>query len=260
MTFFKILQQFLVPSFFVFILVLAGLLISLRRNKRKTGKILIAVGLSLYYLFSTTVVSDFLLSPLEKKYSHLRVEDINKADKIVLLLGGREADVLRGSEVLRLYNQQLTINNQQFKIIISGTNPLLPSSQEALGVKRFFVSRGLAEENIIIEGQSRNTWENIRNVKEIVGERPFFLVTSAYHMERAMKEFEKVGARPIPAPTDFKHTKSARSAEASRNANAPTRIELGYNILDFFPDAEKLRNTNLAFHEYFGILFYRFYY
>lgn len=227
----------MVPSFFVFVLILAGLLISLRRTKRKIGKILIAVGLLLYYFFSTTIVSNFLLSPLENKYSYLGVEDIDRADKIVLLLGGREADVLRGSEVLRISH----LRKNRVKIIISGTNPLLPGSEEALGVKRFFVSRGLVEENIIIEGQSRNTLENIRNVKKLVEERPFFLVTSAYHMERAMREFEKMRARPIPAPTDFK-------------------IKREYNILDFFPDAEKLRNTNLAFHEYFGILFYRLWY
>ena len=128
------------------------------------------------------------------------------------------------------------------KIIISGTDPLLPTSEEALGVKRFFVSRGLEEENIIIEGQSRNTWENIRNVKEIVEEEPFFLVTSAYHMERAKREFEKVEANPIPAPTDFK-IKTER-----------------YTALDFFPDARNLRNSDLAIHEYLGILWYNFVY
>jgi len=192
------------------------------------------LGLLLYYLFSTTIVSNFLLSPLENKYSPLGIEDIEKADKMVLLLGGREADVLRGSEVLRISH----LRDHQVKIIISGTDPLLPASEEALAVKRFFANRGLAEENIIIEGQSRNTWENIRNVKEIVEEKPFFLVTSAYHMERALKEFEKVGANPIPAPTDFK-IKTEK-----------------YNALDFLPDAQNLRKSDLAFHEYLGILWY----
>jgi len=212
----------------------AGLAFLLVLKKKKLGKTLIISGILLYYFFSITPIGNLLLSPLENKYSFLKIEDMDKADKAVLLLGGKEADVLRGSEVLRISH----LRNQDIKIIISGTDPLLPTSEEALAVKQFFASRGLNEENIIIEGKSRTTWENIRNVKEIVGENPFFLVTSAYHMERAIREFEKVMANPIPVPTDFK-IKTEK-----------------YNIIDFFPNAQNFRNSNLAFHEYFGILWY----
>ena len=235
MLFFKTLQQFLLPSSFVLLLILIGLILLLASKKKKLGKFLVIAGILLYYLFSITPVSNFLLSPLESKYSFLEAEDMQKADKIVLLLGGKEADILRGSEVLRIAH----LKDQEVKIIISGTDPLLPTSEEALGVKRFFVARGLEEENIVIEGQSRNTWESIRNVKEIVEEKPFFLVTSAYHMERAKREFEKVEANPIPAPTDFK-IKTEK-----------------YNALDFLPDAQNLRKSDLAIHEYLGILWYR---
>jgi uncharacterized SAM-binding protein YcdF (DUF218 family) len=232
--FFKILQQLLLPSSFVLLLILIGFVLLLASRKKKVGKFLLIAGILFYYLFSITPVSNYLLLPLENKYLPLDPQNIERADKIVLLLGGRETDVLRGSEALRISN----LKTQKPKIIISGTDPLLPTSEEALGVKRFFVSRGLAEENIIIESQSRNTWENIRNVKKIVGNEPFFLVTSAYHMERAMKEFEKVKANPIPAPTDFK-IKTEK-----------------YTLLDYFPDARNLRNSDLAIHEYLGILWY----
>ena len=238
MLFFKILQQLLLPSSLVLLLILIGLVFWLILKKKKLGKILMILGILFYYFFSVTIISNYLLLPLESKYFPLEMEDMSAADNIVLLLGGSEADTLRGSEVLRLSH----LKNHQVKIIISGTDPLLPTSEEALGVKRFFVNRGLPEENIVIEGRSRNTWENIRNVKEIVEEEPFFLVTSAYHMTRALREFEKVEAKPIPAPTDFK-VKTEK-----------------YNALDFFPDAQNLRNSDLAIHEYLGILWYSFAY
>jgi uncharacterized SAM-binding protein YcdF (DUF218 family) len=238
MLFFKILQQLLLPSSFVLLLIVIGLFFWVVSRRKTMGKVLMLFGILFYYLFSITIVSNYLLSPLEDKYSPLEEEDVGRADKAVLLLGGKEADILRGSEVLRISY----LRNQEVKIIISGTDPLLPTSEEALGVKKFFVSRGLEEENIIIEGQSRNTWENIRNVREIVGEESFFLVTSAYHMERAKREFEKVEANFIPAPTDFK-VKTEK-----------------YNALDFFPDAQNLRNSDLAVHEYLGILWYNFVY
>jgi uncharacterized SAM-binding protein YcdF (DUF218 family) len=238
MLFFKILQQLLLPSSFVLLLIVVGLFLWVVSRRKTLGKVLMLFGILLYYLFSITIVSNYLLSPLEDKYSPLEEEDVERADEVVLLLGGKEADILRGSEVLRISY----LRNQEVKIIISGTDPLLPTSEEALGVKKFFVSRGLEEENIVIEGRSRNTWENIRNVREIVGEEPFFLVTSAYHMERAKREFEKVEASFIPAPTDFK-VKTEK-----------------YNALDFFPDAQNLRNSDLAVHEYLGILWYNFVY
>ena len=235
MTFLKIIQQLILPSVFIPLLVALGLILLFRKKNFKTGRILILIGLLLYYLFSITPVVDFLLSPLEREYQSIKIDEIRKADKIVLLLGGRESDVLRASEVLRI----IYLTNHEAKVIISGTDPFNPRSEEATAVRSFFTARGIPAENIIIEGRSKNTWENVRNIKEIVGESPFFLATSAYHMKRSIKEFEKVGANPIPAPMDFK-----RRGE--------------YGPLSYFPSARNLRNADLAVHEYFGIIFYEF--
>ncbi len=235
MTFLGIIQQLILPSVFVFVSIVLGTVFLFRKKNLKIGKILILIGVSLYYLFSITPVVDLLLLPLEKEYQSIKINEIKKADKIVLLLGGRESDVLRASEVLRIAH----LANNEAKVIISGTDPYNPGSEEAVAVRAFFTNRGVPLENIIIEGRSRNTWENVRNIKEIVGESSFFLATSAYHMKRSIKEFEKVGANPIPAPMDFK-----RRGE--------------YSLLSYFPNARNLRNADLAVHEYFGIIFYEF--
>ncbi|MBC7189792.1 YdcF family protein [Candidatus Aerophobetes bacterium] len=234
MLLFKLLQQLLLPGFFVWLLILAGAIFLIFLKRKNSGRLLIILGLSLYYLFSITPISDLLLYPLENKYPDLKEEDVEKSDIAVLLLGGKEADVLRASEIFRLSS----LKNHKIKIIISGTHPLYPEKREALDVKKFFIERGLKEENIAIEEHSRNTWESARNIKKIVKDKPFFLVTSAYHMERAIREFEKVGTKPIPAPTDFKIK------------------EEKYNFLDLLPDAQNLRNCGLALHEYLGILWY----
>jgi len=231
MLFLKILEMFLLPSVFVLVLILIGIILIFRKKRGKLGKILIILGILLYYLFSITPVADLIISPLEKQYQPAQKEELNKADKIVLLLGGKESDVLRASEVLRLYNLQSAI-------IISGRDPLSPKIEEAKEVKDFLVERGIPSENIILEDKSRTTKESAENLKNLVVEEPFFLVTSAYHMPRSMESFQKMGANPIAAPADFK-------------------IKESYDILDFFPDAENLRNSDIALHEYFGILWYR---
>ncbi|MDA2921633.1 YdcF family protein [Patescibacteria group bacterium AH-259-L07] len=125
-----------------------------------------------------------------------------------------------------------------FKIIISGSRPLNPEINEAKKIKIFLTERGIPENNIALEVVSRTTKESAYYIKEMVDNKPFFLVTSAYHMPRSMYIFEKVGTSPIPAPTDFK-------------------AEFIYTIVDIFPHADSLRKSDIAFHEYIGMIYYK---
>ena len=240
MLLFKILQQFLLPSVFVFVLILIGIILVFRKKRGKLGKILIILGILFYYLFSITPVANLIISPLENQYQPVQKGDLNKADIILLLLGGKEAGVLRASEVIRIYTANFQFPISKFQIIVSGTDPINPQRKEAEEVKEFLIEWGIPAENIILEEKSRTTKESAQNLKEVIGNSPFFLVTSAYHMKRSVETFKKLGFNPIPAPTDFK-------------------VEKGYNLLDFFPGAQNLRNCDLAFHEYFGIVWYRLY-
>ena len=54
---------------------------------------------------------------------------------------------------------------------------------------------------------SRNTWENALFVSRLVGgnnKRPWILVTSAFHMPRALGCFRRVGMNVVAAPADFR--------------------------------------------------------
>lgn len=223
-------QYLAIPSFFIFIIFFLGFLLFFL--KKKKGIFVILIAFLLLYSFSITPVADFFLYPLEKDYSFITAESLDQANKIVLLLGGREADVLRGYEVVRLSHKL----NHQAKVIISGTD-----NEEAVGLLDSFINRGIDKDNLIIEGRSRNTFENVQNIMEITEGESFFLVTSAYHMNRSLKEFKKMGCEPIPAATDF-------------------RLRGGkYTFFDYLPNARNLRNIDLAFHEYAGQLLYLFY-
>jgi len=234
MIFFKILQEFLLPSVFILFLLLIGLVFSFRKKKRKIGKLFLFLGILLYYLFSITPISNLIISPLENKYLQIKNEELNKANKIVLLLGGKESDVLRLSEVLRIY----FLKNKNAQIIVSGRDPLLYKREEGEEIKNYLIERGVNKKDIILENESKNTKESALNVKKIVQDESFFLVTSSYHMPRSAIIFKKQGLNFLPAPTDFK-------------------IEKDYSIIDYFPDAKNLRNCDLAFHEYFGIIYYQ---
>jgi uncharacterized SAM-binding protein YcdF (DUF218 family) len=65
----------------------------------------------------------------------------------------------------------------------------------------------------------------------------FVLVTSAFHMPRAMAEMHKRGLQPIPAPTAQRYD--------------PTRP---YRFMNFVPGGGALRRSEFAMHEYLGLL------
>jgi uncharacterized SAM-binding protein YcdF (DUF218 family) len=231
-----IVQNFLMPSTLVLILTVVGFFFFFKNKDGKTGKVLIILGFVFYYLFSITPVSDYLMMSLEEKYTTVSEEDIEGVEKMVVLLGGRESNILRGSEALRIWY----MSEGEMEIIVSGTDPSLSTSGDASAVRGFFTNRGVSHDSITIEGDSYNTRENVINVQKIVGDEPFLLVTSAYHMERAVSEFKRIGTDPIPAPTDFKGRKIFR-----------------YNIFDFIPHGQNLRNSDLAVHEHLGRVYYR---
>jgi len=227
----KILQQFLLPSVFILIFVLIGFIFLLK--KQKIGKFLIVIGVILYYFFSISPVSDLIISPLENKYVPLEQNELQQTNNIILLLGGPESDVLRASEALRIYNLKL----EKPLIYIAGRN-FLSKQNQALKLKNYLIERGIDEQNILLEDESKTTFESAQNVAKILKQKPFFLITSAYHLPRSIWIFKKYNTNPIPAPTDFK-------------------IQNEYNFFDFFPKANNLKNVDSAFHEYFGLVYYR---
>lgn len=246
MILFKIFQQFLLPSVFIPILILLGLIFILRKKFEKVGKILIAFGFLLYCLFSITPIADLILLPLENQFDQIQEINFQEADKIVLLLGGTkkrddlkgaslltESTLYRASEVLRIYFSKA----KETQIIISGSDYFNLEDQEAEKVRKFLIEFGVKKNDIVLEDKSRNTEESAMAVKEIVEDKSFFLVTSAYHLPRSILIFRNNHLNPIPSPADFKRKD-------------------GYDILDFFPDPHNLRKTNLAFHEYLGIIYY----
>jgi len=242
----KFLQSFLLPSVFSFILMFSGLIFLLVR-KKKIGKILLILGVTFYYLFSITPVSDFLISLLENQYQYPAEEQIGSIDIVVVLSGGvknrklplpsalGDSTLFRLNEALKIYFSK----KEKPLIIVSGTSPIDRLAKESLFGAKFLESFDIPEDKIVWEVMSGNTFQHAKEVKKIIGNKSFLLITSAYHMPRAIKTFQKTGLDPIALPTDYQY-------------------ENFYNILSFLPQADNLKKSNLAFHEYFGILFYHF--
>ena len=116
------------------------------------------------------------------------------------------------------------------------------TSTEALQGQKLMSQMGIAPERITIEDKSRNTDENARFTAAIVHPQPsqrWIVVTSAFHMPRAMGVFEKAGFRPIAYPVAFR-----------------TRGRWPDDLRLRFDPTRNLRNFEIAVHEWIGLIAY----
>ncbi len=195
-------------------LLILGLLLLLLTKKKMLGKILLVLGTMLIILASNTLLSHALLTPLERRYpALLEVPEMRVGGPIgwVVVLGGGNtndrtippANRISGSSLTRLVEGiSLYRQAQGSRLILSG-GPVYGSVSNAVAMADVAKSLGVPDKDIVIEDRSRETETEVDEIKPIVGNDRFILVTSASHMPRAMGLFEKAGMSPIPAPTDF---------------------------------------------------------
>ncbi len=235
---FKIFSTLVLPSVFVFLLILVGLLLILVARKPRLGKGMMIIGVLLYYLLSLNPVADLILYPLEGSYHVINQDEYPQVHTAVVLLGGQEGDILRGSTVVQIYYHWVQRHEMEKRVIVSGVDPLNLAGHETEDLRDYLAERGVSSKDIELDKKSRNTYESAVNVKALVGQEPFFLVTSGYHMKRSILAFIKSGTHPIPAAADLE-------------------LAPRYHLMDFIPNSNSLRKSDLAFHEYAGLVFYR---
>ena len=252
-----IMKKFLAPLFsplsICIELISLGLVLLLFSQKQKTGKVLVTLGMTVLLLCSYEGVSGRILRTLESQYSPLDLTQVTlKEDEktatrsvkwIVILAGG-----LVGDPTLPI---QLQISHHSMARLIEGIrlHRLLPGSKivltggigfggpaQATTLSRMAEELGVAKSDMVLEVESRDTKDHPFYIQHLVQDEPFILVTSAFHMPRAMKLFMKRGLSPIPAP--------AGSWKPPNEFWSPRNL---------FPSAFGLRLAELACHEYMGL-------
>ncbi len=95
------------------------------------------------------------------------------------------------------------------RIVVSGgsyavqTGQAPPTQTEAMAMRQFLLALGVPDERIVMEGRSLNTIENMLETRALVGTAPVALVTSAYHMPRALRLARQAGLSAAAFPTDW---------------------------------------------------------
>ena len=181
------------------------------RKRIKTGTVLVVSGFMLLVLFSYDPVINPVFSSYESSFPVLSEPEKLKEIRWVVVLGGgvtpdtrlTPANQLSYSSLARLAEGLRILGKlPSARLLVSG-GCVFSSVSEALVMKNTAVDMGVEESRIVLEDQSRDTFEQAERLKEILGTKPFILITSAFHMRRALSLFEKQGMQVIPAPADF---------------------------------------------------------
>jgi uncharacterized SAM-binding protein YcdF (DUF218 family) len=212
----KVAWFFATPSNLLMSLILLGLILALFKRLRSFG-----IGVSLVFTLATIAlgllpIASYILLPLEERFPPFR-DDGKPADGIVLLGGSVEAadSAARGMIVSNesaervLDTIELAHRYPKARILISGGGGTVfgDGAAEAPIIAAYFKSVGIDPTRILVEDRSRTTSENAVFSRELAqpqeGER-WLLVTSAWHMPRAVGVFENADFPVTPYPVDFR--------------------------------------------------------
>jgi uncharacterized SAM-binding protein YcdF (DUF218 family) len=212
----KLLNVLTQPLAWVVALLLLGLL--LQGRWRRAGLGLLWTALCVLLLQGWEPLPDALLRRLEAQHPAPAQPDLSQYVGVIVLGGSTESSyVWEGHEqpALNSAAERLTAAlpllqraRQLVLLYTGGEGELLAEGpSEAERARRFYAQQGLPPQRLLLEARSRNTHENAIFSTALPGvdrTRPWLLITSAWHMPRALGTFKKVGWNVTPWPTDYR--------------------------------------------------------
>jgi uncharacterized SAM-binding protein YcdF (DUF218 family) len=238
----KILPLFVLPLGVTFICLLWG---ATRRRPR-----LIWAGIFILCLSSNPLIGRFLIRAAEGYAERPAVRTVATADAIVVLSAGRI--LAPGPDQA---NEWIDANRffggvELFKagkaplIVFTGADRDSVGRSEGQILTGHARSLGIQDDAIIVTGDVLNTADEAREVAVALRRRGLtsplvLLVTSAFHMPRAVSLFASEGFDVVPFPVDFAFSAGQR-----------------VSLLDFLPSVGALTQTHTALREFYGRAFY----
>lgn len=201
-------------SLIIWITSLATVLLWL--NKISTAKWLFLAILMINLSLLVYPVSDYLMFPLEQRFSKPEILP-ETIDGIIILGGGEElklslswktAELGKGGDRY-IATAALAKHYPEAPVIFSGGSGLLRFQgldKEGHIAQQLLTTIGINNSRIILESNSRNTYENFQLMKPLLPnvDGQYLLVTSAFHMPRAVGIARRENMNVIPYPVDYR--------------------------------------------------------
>ncbi len=210
-------------------------------------RLALCITIFLLLLLATPWAANYLTLSLEgKRVNQAWCQTAIPARPIVVLGGGTNGfsnsdspyDLLKIASVKRaLEAAALFHGSEQFFLLGGG----LQEHKEADLMAAILISKGVPQERITLENHSLSTKENASALRKIFDneglDNKITLLSSATHIPRASKTFEKLGFKVCHHAVDFMYAEST----------------FPHNML---PYVDALKKTSVAMHEFIGTAFY----
>jgi uncharacterized SAM-binding protein YcdF (DUF218 family) len=236
------LSNLVEPSGFATLLFLLGMGFAIIRRTRRYSLPLAAASALVLLVFSNGLVATLLMSPLEYEYPALQDAARYRDVRTIVVLTGWAADddnfplssKMNAASAFRVLEAaNLHAARPDCRVLVSG------SATAARIMRQQLLRLGIPDEAITIDIVPNGTAASAAGTRELLGDAPVFLVSSAGHMRRAMWAFLQHGIRPIAAPTDY-------------------LLPLSPWRASWTTSALHLQASDLAAHEYAGLAWYKF--
>lgn len=253
----KLLPPLIYPLGLTGLLIVLALLV---QRRPKLQRAILIVALACLWLAGNRWVAMSLARSLERRF--VSPDPIPQTQVVVVLGGGSEPaepprpiPEVNGAGDRLIYAAWLYRQGLAEHILVSGglLDWMRLDSTPAEDMAALLQVMGVPEEAIWLQPRSRNTYEDALYCAEILSSRDIkriLLVTSAWHMPRAVRLFQAQGLEVIPLPTDYNVTQ--RDWEQLRQP------DLRALILDLLPNADAMALTARMLKEYIGLMIYEF--
>ena len=235
----------------IFVLVVAVAMCWRRKIGSRALRLALTIPTLLLWLFSMPVVSFFAAATLEWNYPPI-YERPPEAEAIVVLGSGvSPADTIRKKAELdqggmrRCFKAaELYSAGNPCPIVVTGgrvesykTGPVM-----AEVMRDFLIRQGVSASDIILEKESRTTYENAIKASKLLkqkGIQSVLVVSDATHLIRGVGCFRKLGMKAYGGGSGY------------------TATDLHITPLSFLPSAGAAAMNQIVFHEWLGLLYYR---
>ncbi len=199
-----------------------------RARRWKTG-VFATLLFGLVTVCGSTDFPGWLLRSMERPWAGVKIAELPQCDAIVVLGGGAEPSRYEAGELhLTKAGDRIIMG---MELLRQGKAPVLAIGGNVAdfhGVKKVEADmvKGLLETwrfpvgEIVSLGENSNTRDEGQKVKALADARGWkrvILVTSAFHMERALAVFRTAGVDAVPAPCNFLTTVSTAPSDARFN-------------------------------------------
>lgn len=223
-------------------------IVGLFRSRSRWWRVMLLAVAAVYYLLTIPLTANWALGALEQRAAHEKTCGPPSAGStLIVLAGGIEGDANETDNVTRLKLASLRrlISATQLALRTPGSQLVVSGGaggryREADLMATLAREMGFPASRILIDRKSRTTYQSAVDVAALLtsDRHPRYLLTSAFHMPRALASFRHSGQHPCAWPVDF------------RAIRMPA-----YEMLT--PHLSSANKMSLALHEWAGMWFYR---